>query len=84
MARKVPVERLIVRPALNGRARNYDWDNWLDGDCWECVYGEDFEDISATKFISAARKAAAARGLLLETHMDSPTVCIIRAYRPGE
>ena len=57
----------IELASVKGKSkRGYDWDNWLNGEAWELVAGEDF-----TVDVSALRGAACAMGKTrnLQTHV---------------
>lgn len=56
--------KVVEAPASWARTRKskYDWDQWLDGQCWELTKGEDYT-VSTTVLRSAANSAAKTRGL---------------------
>lgn len=58
-----------------GRPRKYDWDNWLDGQTWELVQGEDFTiDMHAMR--SSAHGMAARKQVKVITRTDGPNFYI--------
>ena len=62
------------------RSSNYDWKNWLDGDIWQLVQGEDFE-VEITSFRSVIFAAGQSRGLKVRTQFDSKSKTLtIQAY----
>lgn len=65
----------------NVRKGKYDWDQWLDGQTWRLVGGEDFK-VEPGTMRTIATSAAKARGLELK-HKITEGDLIIRAVQPS-
>lgn len=63
-----------------GRSQ-YPWQDWLDGNVWELVRGEDFH-VAPSSFRGAAQSAAARKNQRIHSRIQGDRV-IIQAYTPG-
>ena len=70
-------------PFPNGnRPSKYAWDQWLNGECWLLIQGEDF-DIDVQPFRSCAIMAAKKRKLKVRTKRSTEGV-YLQAYDPSD
>lgn len=63
-----------------GRPTKYPWKDWLDGQIWELVPGEDFH-VSPSGFRSAMARQARLAGLKARTRLVDG-VLVVQAYEP--
>lgn len=73
----------------SGRPTKYPWNDWLNGQVWELIPGEDFH-VSPSGLRSAMARQAKLRGLKVRTRLvGDPTIAestagclVVQAYTP--
>jgi hypothetical protein len=79
MARKLTKESGFEFKRNKGSGK-YPWNEWLDGDTWELVHGEDFQP-DIPYFAQMCYGAATKRGMKCRTKREGDTLTI-QAYIP--
>lgn len=78
MARKLDKDSVTFRPV--GGGAKYPWGEWLDGDVWELVHGDDFEP-HPVHFAQICQSAAKRKGIKCRTKREGNKLTI-QAYIP--